>query len=193
MEEPWLKEWWPKIEACQRTLAFDIGANAGTWTTDLAPLFYKVVSFEPDTRCEPPAGVEYDRRAVWFETGDAVLFKREKALQSSLHVTHSVGDGGNDVHVIEREVVKCVTLDDLATQYGPPDFIKMDIEGAEAEALYGATSQCFSRCLWLVEVHDTREQVLYHFRRLGYRGVKIIVHPYKNAAPGHEWMLVEPK
>lgn len=193
MEEPWLREWLPAIESMQGTLAFDIGANAGTWTKDLVPLFYKVVSLEPDDRCVPPEGVTYDRRAVWSETGEAVLFKREHALQSSLLLSHEVGDGCNEVHVIDREVVKCVTLDDLAAEYGPPDFIKMDIEGAESEALVGATARCFSRCLWLVEIHNTREQVLPHFRRLGYQGVRIIVHPYPNAAPGHEWMLVEPR
>lgn len=193
MDEPWLKEWWPRIEASQRTLAFDIGANAGTWTSVLAPLFYKVVSFEPDTRCEPPHGREYDRRAVWFETGEAVLHKREQSLQSSLHAIHRVGDGSKTVNVIDQERVKCVRLDDLAAEYGPPDFIKMDIEGAEAEALYGATAQCFSRCRWLIEIHDTREQVLTQISRLGYKSVRIIVHPYENAAPGHEWMFVEPK
>jgi len=193
MDEPWLNEWWPRIKASQRTLAFDIGANLGTWTTDLVPLFYKVVSFEPDLRCDPPAGREYDRRAVWFETGEAILHKRTQHLQSSLLLDHEVGDGGNEVHVIDRERVQCATLDDLSLEYGPPDFIKMDIEGGEVEALSGATAQCFSRCRWLIEIHNTREQVLPHFKRLGYKGVRIIVHPYRNAAPGHEWMFVEPK
>lgn len=193
MEEPWLKEWWPNIEACQRTLAFDIGANVGTWTTDLAPLFYKVVSVEPDMRCNPPHGREYDRRAIWSKTGHATLHRREHSVQSSLLPTHAVGDGGNEVHVVATETVQCITLDDLSLEYGPPDFIKMDIEGGEVEALAGATLACFSRCTWLIELHDTRNEVLPHIQRLGFKGVKIIVHPYKNAAPGHEWLLAKPK
>ena len=73
MNETWLKQWWPKIEACPRRLAFDVGANVGEWTIALRHLFAKIVSLEPDLRCEPPTGHEYDRRAVWCETGEETL------------------------------------------------------------------------------------------------------------------------
>lgn len=190
--EPWLREWWPKIEATQRVLAFDIGANAGTWTVDLMSVFYRVISFEPDTRCEPPPGRTYDRRAVWSHSDMATLHSRDRALQSSLLPDHAVGDGGLDVHVISETPVQCVTLDDLAEEYGPPDFIKMDIEGGEIEALKGATANCFRRALWLIEVHDTYAAVGQQLARLGYAEVLAITHPLPNAAKGHEWILAEP-
>lgn len=192
MNEPWLREWWPKIEACPRGLAFDVGANDGTWTTELAPMFERVVSLEPDARCHPPAGHEYDRRAVWNETGEAVLYRRTSALQSSLLPAHDIGDNGAAVDVIEKATVSCVTLDDLACEYGLPDFIKIDIEGAEVEALAGATLPCFSACRWLIEIHDTRSEVAQQMMRLGYPQVHIIPHPHPNAALGHEWFFVEP-
>ena len=53
------------------------------------------------------------------------------------------GWGGNDSVfqseglVSHNEEVKTVTLDDLLEMYGPPDLIKMDIEGAEFNALLG--------------------------------------------------------
>lgn len=193
MEEPWLATWFPQIRAADPTLAFDIGANAGTWTTLIKPQFYRVVSVEPDERCQPPEGVTYDRRAVWSHNDEARLFRRESALQSSLLENHDVGDGGNEVHVVNETPIQCVTLDSLAEQYGPPNFIKMDIEGGEVEALKGATANCFRRCLWLIEIHDTRQEVLRHMGRLGFPDVQIIEHPLENAAPGHEWMLAEPK
>lgn len=192
MDEPWLREWWPKIADTQRVLAFDVGANAGTWTVDLMALYYRVISIEPDTRCQPPPGVEYDRRAVWSHNGTETLHGRERALQSSLLPEHSAGDGGLDVHVITETPVQCVTLDSLAEQYGPPDFIKMDIEGGEVEALKGATAKCLRRAVWLIECHDTYDAVAEQLARLGYTDVLAITHPLPNAAKGHEWILAEP-
>lgn len=190
--EPWLAQWLPLIEAAPRGLAFDIGANAGEWTTLLAGLFDRVVSFEPDERCQPPAGREYDRRAVWDETGEETLYRRTSALQTSLLPTHSVGDGGAKVEVVERVTVQAVTLDDLACEYGPPDLIKLDIEGAEVQALVGATLPCFSKCRWLIESHNMSGDVGTQLQRLGFVTCQVIKHPLPNAAPGHEWIFVEP-
>jgi FkbM family methyltransferase len=191
--EPWLKGWWPQVQAVNNGLAFDIGANAGTWTVDLLSVFKSVISLEPDMRCEPPPGLAYDRRAVWSYTGTATLHSREKALQSSLLPDHAIGEGSKAVHVISQSDVECVTLDDLAEQYGQPDFIKMDIEGGEVEALKGATADCFRHALWLIEVHDTYDAVSQQLVRLGYSEVLAITHPLPNAAKGHEWVLAEPK
>jgi FkbM family methyltransferase len=174
-------------------MAWDIGANDGTWTVELAPMFLRVVSLEPDIRCQPPAGRTYDRRAVWNKTGEAVLYQRTSALQSSLLPNHDIGDNGADVNVIEKVVASCVTLDDLSLELGTPDFIKIDIEGAEVEALAGATCDCFRRCAWLIEVHGTRVPLAWHVMRLGYERCHLIAHPHPDAAPGHEWIFLEPQ
>ena len=189
--EPWLACWADLIGV--GGVAFDIGANSGEWTQWLKGRFASVVSLEPDDRCEPPDGCRYDQRAAWHTTGAGVLFRREMAFQSSMCAVHEVGNGGQAVNVIETAVVPTVTLDDLAKQYGLPDFVKIDIEGAEADALSGATIPCFSQCRWLVELHNTRDAVADHFSRLGYAGCEIIKHPSPLAAAGHEWMLVGPK
>ena len=89
--------------------------------------------------------------------------------------------------------MQCVTLDSLAEQHGPPDFIKIDIEGGEVEALKGATANCFRRAVWLIEVHDTYDDVAKELTRLGYSEVLAITHPLPKAAKGHEWILAEPK
>lgn len=190
--EPWLHQWLPLIQACPRGMAWDIGANAGEWTTMLAGMFDRVVSLEPDARCQPPEGRTYDRRAVWSETGTETLYMRGKALQTSLLPVHGVGDGTAKVEVIETSDVGTVTLDDLATEHGEPDFIKVDIEGAEVEALAGATLPCFSRCRWLIESHGLSSGVGCQLQRLGYVRCHLIKHPHPNAAEGHEWIFVEP-
>ena len=192
LSEPWLDQWLPLIEACPRGMAWDVGANAGEWTVMLAGMFERVVSLEPDARCEPPAGHEYDRRAAWNETGEETLYRRTSALQTSLLPTHDVGDGGAKVEVVEEIPVSTVTFDDLAQQHGPPDFIKMDIEGGEVWALAGATLACFSQCRWLIESHGCSTAVGQHLQRLGYVTCHLVKHPHPNAAPGHEWIFVEP-
>lgn len=190
--EPWLRQWMPMIEACHRHMAWDIGANAGDWTEMLAGLFVNVVSLEPDERCQPPAGMKYDRRAVWSESGEETLYRRTSALQTSLLPVHDIGDGKATVEVIERVTVQTVTLDDLACEYGPPDLIKLDIEGAEVEAMVGATLPCFSRCRWLIESHNKSSAVGEQLQRFGYVTCQVIKHPHPDAAEGHEWIFVEP-
>jgi hypothetical protein len=52
--------------------------------------------------------------------------------------------------------VPTVTLDELIEQAGfpPPDFVKMDIEGAEARALAGAQGVLGSRAsTWFIALH----------------------------------------
>jgi FkbM family methyltransferase len=190
--EPWLRQWFPLVQACPRGMAWDIGANAGEWTVLLAGMFERVVSLEPDERCQPPAGYVYDRRAAWSETGEETLYRRTSALQTSLLPTHGIGDGGAKVEVVEQVTVQAVTLDDLACEFGRPDFIKLDIEGAEVQALAGATMPCFSRCCWLIESHNVSGEVGTHLLRLGFVTCHVIKHPHPQASPGHEWIFVEP-
>ena len=193
MIEPWLDDWWELIEKSERNLSFDIGANDGEWTKQLSTLFDKVVSFEPDPRCVAPEGTIYDRRPVWNESKSNVFYQRTSPLQSSMTSSHPVGDAGKNVDVINELDVVSITLDDIVDEYGPPGFIKMDIEGAEAQALEGATKDCFSKCHWLVEIHDTFTPVIQHFQRLGFTECKVIDHPNPLAAKGHKWIYVQPQ
>lgn len=193
MIEPWLQEWWEYIEQSDRTLAFDIGANNGTWSTKLITMFDKVVAFEPDTRCVPPEGVEYDRRPVWNSSGQTVFYQRTSPLQSSMTKEHPVGDAGRNVDVIGEIPISSITLDDIVEEYGEPSFIKMDVEGGEVEVLEGATKSCFSKCRWLIEIHDTFMPVVEHLKRLEFVECKVIKHPSPMAANGHLWIFLLPK
>lgn len=193
IHEGWLAEWAPQICAAGDRLAFDIGANDGTWTTTLRHWFARVASLEPDLRCVPPPGHTYDRRAVAAAVGTATLYQRTSHLQSSLLADHAVGDSGAAVEVVRQVEVATVTLDELAAEYGPPQFVKVDIEGGEIAALQGATSQCYRTCSWLIELHDTRQAVLQEFDRLGYSRVQIMPHPSPLAGHGHEWLFAAPE
>ena len=57
----------------------------------------------------------------------------------------------------ERQLpVKATTVDDACARFGKPDFIKMDIEGAEVRALKGASHTLRNlRPGWLIELHNS--------------------------------------
>jgi len=54
----------------------------------------------------------------------------------------------------ERQLVPCLTLDDLARERGMPDVVKIDVEGAEAEILRAAPAVLAHRPILILEVTD---------------------------------------
>lgn len=55
----------------------------------------------------------------------------------------------------ETVEVEAISLDSLAEHYRAPDFVKMDIEGAEQYALRGAkTLLSAGNASWLIEIHN---------------------------------------
>jgi FkbM family methyltransferase len=75
------------------------------------------------------------------------------AKSSRLPLTSSLFQNQQITDDWEKVLVDCITLDDLCRDLSP-DFLKMDIEGAEFRALQGAARVLESgKCRFLVEVH----------------------------------------
>ena len=129
---------------------FDIGANAGYYTLLSAKIMSekgRVACFEPipfnikaiteqltlnalNNKCK------IEQYAVSDFSSNAELTIPEKnanAYLSSIEVSHF------KTSIIQEKItVKCITLDDYVEKHGMPTLIKMDIEGAEVNALKGA-------------------------------------------------------
>jgi FkbM family methyltransferase len=194
--EFWLTQ--PLMEAIGRledkTLAVDVGANVGTWTRPLSELFDHVLAFEPDERnfsvLEPAENVTAVKAAVSDFTGQTPFFVRSSSGHNSLLPDHPIGgEGMRPVPVIEELQVPCLTLDDACE--GGADFVKIDIEGGEVLALRGCLdSGRWSRTVFIVECHDTYDDVNAELIRLG-KAVTKIPHPLSGAHPSHCWALGE--
>lgn len=126
------------------SLVWDLGANIGVAAADIHARFpaATVVAVEPDpenaqlARRNAPS-CEIIQAAVWTAT-QPLRFESVPTRETGAKVSES---GGLEVQGL--------SLDDLAARTGPPDFVKMDVEGAERRLLNGP-------CLWSASVREIR-------------------------------------
>ncbi|WP_342359618.1 FkbM family methyltransferase [Terrarubrum flagellatum] len=130
--------------------AIDVGANLGLYCELLAPLFKRVIAFEPQPDLAKylkrvlPKNVEVHQLALSNAIGEADIhipklrggrsaFWNMDAMASLIPAVVS-GYGGH-VHTVK---VKTATLDDMTADVDRIDFVKIDVEGHENAVLDGA-------------------------------------------------------
>lgn len=111
----------------------------------------RVVAIEPQRlfarflRRTLPRDIELVEAAVGAESGDTdMAVSRRHPTVSSLRADFveqaTQISGFQHVRWDRTERVRVVTLDQLATEYGLPDYVKIDVEGFESEVLAGVTT-----------------------------------------------------
>ena len=145
--QPWWKQsfWEPTVALAIRdycrpgNVVFDVGSNAGGLAMMMSRLVGPrgiVLAFEASPRIIAKTqhnlvkagcnNVTLFHRAVWHKTGEIVM------MAAGTHLNDRIEPG------IEGMPVRTLALDDLARAGDfRPSFIKMDIEGAEFDALRG--------------------------------------------------------
>lgn len=195
-EEHWLEG---PLEAALvgsgRELAVDIGANAGSWTVELAKEFKRVIAVEADVRAAATIpklpNVDVIEKAAYSNSDGVTFHFREESVYGSILDKHPIGGGGGkDVPCVTEKSIPTVTLDELVHGYLIPDFVKIDVEGGEIEVLKGAKAKDWSLTVFLVECHDTFDAVKVELERLDLC-VSRIAHPFPGH-PGHCWALGVP-
>ena len=133
-------------------LVFDIGAHVGDHIATFRRLGARVVAVEPQPALIATLKMIYGRssdvmiasKAVGRQTGKLpMMINMKNPTVSSLsgafvHAAH--GAAGWRDQVWDRSIeVPVTTLDALIAEHGTPVFIKIDVEGSEAEVLAGLT------------------------------------------------------
>lgn len=129
-------------------LVLDVGANIGQKTKTFLALGAHVVAVEPNPDCEDilrrrclsavEGGLlDIVSCAIGARSGRLALSIDEKDSSKSSGSTAFI-EACNDVtwHKIDVEMV---TLNDLILRFGAPNFIKVDVEGMDADVLQGLT------------------------------------------------------
>lgn len=141
------------VQFCQnKAVAIDGGAHIGTWSKVLAGMFEQVISFEPsrDTfeclayNLSGIDNIDMRNQALGKEPGriKMTLEGFQKAIDLKNTGARFTRDGGD----IERITIDSLNLPVL-------DYLKLDIEGGEVDALLGAR-ETLKRCKPIVLFED---------------------------------------
>ena len=134
-------------------LCFDIGAHVGNRTASLRKLGARVVAVEPQPVLINYLASRFDRdpdvilipKAVGSRPGNARLHISSRtptvsSLSQEWIRSVKLASSFHDVRWDEEITVQVTTLDALLEEFGLPEFVKIDVEGFESEALQGLSS-----------------------------------------------------
>ncbi|HUD44768.1 MAG TPA: FkbM family methyltransferase [Patescibacteria group bacterium] len=178
------------------SVAYDIGANIGIHTLALSKLVGsegRVVSFEPSSASDVLdinlsqngiTNAQVVRKAVSDSDGDVPFFLHEYSF-------------GNHIAQVSNELKKAKKVPEISidsfVQQGlakPPDFMKIDVEGAELQVIQGAQNTLGRyhpavimevRPEYFQEIENIFRQRSYTWRLLSGRNS----FPYKNDTPNY--------
>ena len=132
---------------------FDIGAHVGDRTASFLRLGASVVALEPQPRVFRALRLLHGRApaavllpwAVGKGTGEVTLYLNTRnptvATVAPEFIDAATGAQGWEDQVWDDSIVVPVTtLDVLIARYGVPDFVKIDVEGHEADVLAGLST-----------------------------------------------------
>jgi FkbM family methyltransferase len=132
-------------------LVFDVGANLGNYAEIFASLGAQVVALEPNPDCVshirrsyPRNSIDVVNTAVGSSPGVATIRIAQRSDMSSM--SSDWIDAIRNAQRLEGSVwadqltVPVITLDSLIEKFGPPKYIKIDVEGFEENVLAGLSA-----------------------------------------------------
>lgn len=166
----------------RRTLVWDIGANVGFYTLMASKKAARVIAVEPlpenvhylekHILLNRVTNVEILHAAVGHERG------RQSFCEGENRSTGHLGSGTYEVDV--------VTLDSMWEQFGAPDVIKIDVEGAEYSVLQGGEHCLASHPVIFLATHspDLTQQCSSMLSSAGYVYTQLAEDEFLFSRPG---------
>ena len=152
---------WILRKEARGKLGVDLGANIGYATMSLCKNMKRVIAIEPDVRCSEllmrsvaansfQDKVTLHNFAISDSEGEKDIYLSERYY--NLNTLCDVSGVETKLHKFRKGKIFTRTIDSLNVE---PNFIKMDIEGYEVEALRGGmgTLKRAKKCKLLIEVH----------------------------------------
>jgi FkbM family methyltransferase len=175
-------------------LVFDIGANVGSHSRAFLSLGARVVAVEPDPRCISELQSIHGLSVVHAAAGEDGVFGQLKFGHSSVASTLS-GKWIESATKVDRfggfewtgtlPVIQ-YSLDHLIRLYGRPEFIKIDVEGYEAEVLRELSTPV--RALSFEFVPERLEEAAECIKKLQLLGMKKFNYSLEETREfGFEW------
>ena len=143
----WYDKDWSESESSELALLEKGKLNSGALVFDLG-CHQAVVAMMLAKRCARVVAVEAESRSVAVAKKNLVLNHI-----ANVEVLHVAVAGASGMLNFSGESVQAVTVDELAASHGIPSVVFIDIEGAECEALKGATKTLESRPDLFIESH----------------------------------------
>lgn len=150
----------------------DMGANIGLHSTLMSKIGWQVTAFEPDPihvekiqqhmALNQVTSLSVKENAVGAENAELV-FTRLMGNRTGSHIKGKKQDVYGDT---EEFTVSCLAFAPLMTEF---DFIKMDIEGAEADAICATGAEDWQHTDVMLEVgsDDNAKRIFEHAQSIG--------------------------
>lgn len=139
-------------------LVFDVGANVGEHTRTFLELGARVIAVEPQQECVRELNAVYTQdsrvtivpQALGAAPGELEIQLNRRNRWSSLNPDFVRAVSPEPVYQksewLGKRTVHVTTLDALVEEFGLPAFVKIDVEGFEAQVMQGLSRPISAAC-----------------------------------------------
>jgi FkbM family methyltransferase len=162
-------------------LVFDIGANRGLFTDKCLSLFENVdlIMVEANPTLHNYLINKYRTKENIKVLNNLVSEKDNEDIDFFISNADTISTASldwiqksrftNDYNWNNKVKVKSISIDNMISNFGVPDLIKIDVEGYELEVLKGLTKKVSKICFeWAEEEYDKINKTCEHLQSIGY-------------------------